>query len=275
LGENPEPEAVIFVPGAPLVGDRVRVGPAAAVFAKGTPYRATEPIMMRVATHAAARPVRPGAGAGGVSGTHSVPFQNVMRQRLRSATRLTQRVPWLCGPASRRVCYFVEADGGQPRRAQRFSNVRRASPSYNRHWVPARQPADYEQPISTSLEGRRPHRRRPSALIAAPADIGTANGKATSLSAAITSGTEATLVEQLAAGQPGSNPSQGRANDRKLGVRPPKTIWTYPSLGGHDATVCSLLTSFVSHADDIACWKGNARAHLPAAAVAAVAADRG
>ena len=29
---------------------------------------------------------------------------------LHSAARLTQRVPWLCGPASRRVCYFVEAD---------------------------------------------------------------------------------------------------------------------------------------------------------------------
>jgi hypothetical protein len=29
--------------------------------------------------------------------------------RLRSETRLTQGVPWLCGPASRRVCHFVEA----------------------------------------------------------------------------------------------------------------------------------------------------------------------
>src|SRR6476620_3039355 len=32
---------------------------------------------------------------------------------LHSATRLTHGVPWLCGPASRRVCYFV----GSGRRA--------------------------------------------------------------------------------------------------------------------------------------------------------------
>ena len=65
--------------------------------------------MMSVATQATARAVRSRADVGGVSGTQSVPFQNVMRQRLHSATRLTQGVPWLCGPASRRVCYFVEA----------------------------------------------------------------------------------------------------------------------------------------------------------------------
>ncbi len=36
---------------------------------------------------------------------------------LLSATRLATRAPWLCGPASRRVCYFEEAGrsrGGQP-----------------------------------------------------------------------------------------------------------------------------------------------------------------
>jgi hypothetical protein len=46
--------------------------------------------------------------AGGVrsSETQWVPSQkdNVV---LHSATRLTQGVPWLCGPASRRVCLFV------------------------------------------------------------------------------------------------------------------------------------------------------------------------
>jgi hypothetical protein len=30
------------------------------------------------------------------------------RSELHSATRLTQGVPWLCGPASRRVCLFVD-----------------------------------------------------------------------------------------------------------------------------------------------------------------------
>jgi hypothetical protein len=39
--------------------------------------------------------------------THPEPFQNI-RSCLRSATRLASRAPWLCGPASRRVCYFVE-----------------------------------------------------------------------------------------------------------------------------------------------------------------------
>ena len=48
-------------------------------------------------------------GVDGVSASHSVPFQNVMRYRLHSVTRPAQGAPWLCGPVSRRVCYFVEA----------------------------------------------------------------------------------------------------------------------------------------------------------------------
>jgi hypothetical protein len=50
---------------------------------------------------------REGGAAGARPSTHRLPFQNM--RRLRSATRLAQRVPWLCGPALRRVCYFVEA----------------------------------------------------------------------------------------------------------------------------------------------------------------------
>ncbi len=73
---------------------------------------------MSVATQATARPLPRWVGVGEFSGTQSVPFQNVIRHRLHSATRLTQGVPWLCGPASRRVCYFEEATrrkSGQPR----------------------------------------------------------------------------------------------------------------------------------------------------------------
>ena len=42
-----------------------------------------------------------------VSGTQRAPSQSVIRSWLHSTTRLTQGVPWLCGPASRRVCHFV------------------------------------------------------------------------------------------------------------------------------------------------------------------------
>jgi hypothetical protein len=109
FGEKFCPVTVTFVPGTPLPGESVSVGPEARVLAKGTTYSPTDATITSVANHATARFVRPRGGVGGASGTHSVPFQNVMRQRLHSATRLTQGVPWLCGPASRRVCYFVEA----------------------------------------------------------------------------------------------------------------------------------------------------------------------
>jgi hypothetical protein len=48
-----------------------------------------------------------GGDTGARSSIQRDPFQYMLR--LRSATRLTQGVPWLCGPASRRVCYFGEA----------------------------------------------------------------------------------------------------------------------------------------------------------------------
>jgi hypothetical protein len=38
---------------------------------------------------------------------HRLPWRSICRPR--STTRLTLRVPWLCGPASRRVCFFEEA----------------------------------------------------------------------------------------------------------------------------------------------------------------------
>jgi len=47
--------------------------------------------------------------------------------RLHSVARLTQRVPWLCGPASRRVCYFVV--GPVVRRLSRHQAQMRKGPS--------------------------------------------------------------------------------------------------------------------------------------------------
>ena len=75
---------------------------------KGTARAATPTIMTPVASQSRPRRrVGGGAAAAARWSTQRVPSQNIVR--LRSATRLTRRVPWLCGPASRRVCYFVEA----------------------------------------------------------------------------------------------------------------------------------------------------------------------
>jgi hypothetical protein len=60
------------------------------------------------------------ARSGSSAWTQRVPSQND-NAILHSATRRTQGVPWLCGPASRRVCLFVDArserggDGGVAR----------------------------------------------------------------------------------------------------------------------------------------------------------------
>jgi hypothetical protein len=71
------------------------------------PPAAMPTITTPVAIQSHARRRRPARGGVGVrSSIQRVPFQNMIR--LRSATRLTLRAPWLCGPASRRVCYFVE-----------------------------------------------------------------------------------------------------------------------------------------------------------------------
>jgi hypothetical protein len=74
-----------------------------------------------------------------VSGTHRVPSQKA-NAVLRSATRLTLGVPWLCGPASRRVCYFVEAD-------QAMRSARRA--------LAAQQESTVRDPIGLSAFGTR------------------------------------------------------------------------------------------------------------------------
>ena len=81
---------------------------AALVAPKGITNAAIVPIMMAVASQPRVRRC-PGddVAAGACSPVYRAPFRDMMR--LHSETRLTQGVPWLCGPASRRVCHFVEA----------------------------------------------------------------------------------------------------------------------------------------------------------------------
>ena len=121
---KPRPVTQTVVPTTPRVAESVIDGPEASVAAEGTAYTASEANMMNVASHAATRVAPARRWFAAVSGTQSVPFQNVIRHRLHSATRLTQGVPWLCGPASRRVCYFVEA-GRLRTVSQAFRWVRR------------------------------------------------------------------------------------------------------------------------------------------------------
>jgi hypothetical protein len=86
------------------------------------------------------RPIGCGGAAGMPSSTHRVPSQN--KKRLPSATRLTRRVPWLCGPASQRVCHFRGGrpdEHGQPRvHVRRITRVRFAASSGYRQLVRAR-----------------------------------------------------------------------------------------------------------------------------------------
>jgi hypothetical protein len=112
---KPLPLARIVEPGAPDKGDRVRMGLDAADNGplsgiKNDPMTTS---MVRRLTPTS-QPLCCRGGVGGFSSTHLVPSQKA-NLLLRSATRLTQGVPWLCGPASRRVCYFVgggTADAG-------------------------------------------------------------------------------------------------------------------------------------------------------------------
>src|SRR5207253_9220258 len=90
-------------------GDGLCFPHEALVAAKGTAYITRTRTMTSVAIQAAARFGARGAGGPGVSGAQAVPFQNVIRYRLHSAARPAQGAPWLCGPASRRGCLFVDA----------------------------------------------------------------------------------------------------------------------------------------------------------------------
>jgi hypothetical protein len=103
----PVPVTVTVVPAVPDDGVTTSVGVSARVDVNG---KANADATMIIVAVAAQSRQRDGAGSwrGEVSGTQRVPSQNDM-VGLHSATRLTQGVPWLCGPASRRVCHFVEA----------------------------------------------------------------------------------------------------------------------------------------------------------------------
>ena len=87
---------------------------------------------------------RAGVGGGVVaSGVQRTPSQKRHSILLHSMTRLTQGVPWLCDPASRRVCHFVDQarpagcrHRGPDARQSVRSPVRRCSAK--RLWRPAR-----------------------------------------------------------------------------------------------------------------------------------------
>jgi hypothetical protein len=127
--------------------------------------------MMNVATQAATRLARPGGGVGDVSATQSVPFQNDIRSRLHSVARPAHGAPWLCGPASRRVCHFVEAGRkdavSQASGGTHQKGYGRPSSRAMDKWVHAPRPSDYEEPIPTDL-----HLRRPLAAAQGPHHVG-------------------------------------------------------------------------------------------------------
>ena len=95
------------VPDTPLAGDVDIDAAVALVDANGSARAARTRNIVAVAARSR-QGVRLGDARGLTSATQRVPSQKDMLW-LRSATRLTARVPWLCGPASRRVCYFGEA----------------------------------------------------------------------------------------------------------------------------------------------------------------------
>ena len=107
LGTKPVPEMLTEVPTGPVSGDSEISGPEVDAKVDTTGRRRAPATMIIVAVAARSRQ-RVLRRAGGVSSSETqwVPSQkdNVV---LHSATRLTQGVPWLCGPASRRVCLFV------------------------------------------------------------------------------------------------------------------------------------------------------------------------
>jgi hypothetical protein len=103
------PVTVTDVPAAPTDGERRIVGvtPDARLDPNGTRSVAATMTIVAVAAQSRNLLLRRVLRLA-TSATHSDPSQkdNVV---LHSATRLTSRVPWLCGPASRRVCSFVAA----------------------------------------------------------------------------------------------------------------------------------------------------------------------
>ena len=106
---KPVPSTTTVEPAGPVAGARDSVaatGVAAKPAENGrTRARATRRTVTFATKFAQREPAGLGGGVGLTSGTHRVPSHKV-NVVLHSATRLTQGVPWLCGPASRRVCLF-------------------------------------------------------------------------------------------------------------------------------------------------------------------------
>ena len=105
---NPDPWTCTMVPAGPAFGDRLIFG-APPVDAKakvnGTTRLASK--TTRIARDAKSTRRRGDCGArGAASWTQADPSQKA-NAVLHSATRLAARAPWLCDPASRRVCLFV------------------------------------------------------------------------------------------------------------------------------------------------------------------------
>ncbi len=114
---RPVPWTVTDAPAGPVPGDTVRMGASVAAArpaVKGTITAMATRMANAVGTRFEER-VRRGSGVALTSGAQRVPFQKA-NVELHSATRLTQGVPWLCGPASRQVCSFVAPSlhGGAP-----------------------------------------------------------------------------------------------------------------------------------------------------------------
>jgi hypothetical protein len=106
---KPVPVMVTEAPAGPTDGESEIAGADvdAKVDVNGRRRAAATMTIVAVAAKSRQRELRR-VCVGVTSETHRVPSQKA-NAVLHSATRLTRGVPWLCGPASRRVCLFVAA----------------------------------------------------------------------------------------------------------------------------------------------------------------------
>src|SRR5207244_1586453 len=109
-GANPEPLTAIAWPTTPAPGARLIDGVLASIGVNGsaTARRPSPAAIVSAQSNARRRRDLDGrpAGASWSGRIHRRPSQNDTGS-LHSVARLARRAPWLCGPASRRVCSFV------------------------------------------------------------------------------------------------------------------------------------------------------------------------
>jgi hypothetical protein len=135
-----EPVTMTRLPAAPVSGEVLTDGVVVSAFiaVNGTTSAARTSTMTAVAPQPPARDARVAgacldpaplgravARSSSSEWTQRVPSQND-NVILHSATRRTQGVPWLCGPASRRVCLFVDTRSGRGRNLGRGPGRARA-----------------------------------------------------------------------------------------------------------------------------------------------------